>query len=128
MKTYAALATVAALWATTGLAHAATLASSFLVTPGGAIPAACYIRNVGTSPVSLQVTIFNSSGPIMPTTQNCNDAPLPLGATCVVLGDAGSLFGTGVACSAKAGGSVRNLRGTLNIIGDLTPLRSAPLR
>lgn len=113
MKTYAALIAAAALWTVTSPAHALTLASSFLVADGDSA-AACYIRNVGTTAIALEVNIFLFDGSVFtPSVENCNAAPLAPGKTCVVL--VNNTFGFSLACAAKAVGLVKNLRGTLEI-------------
>jgi len=73
---------------------------------------ACYVRNVGTIPVSITVLITDETGtPLLnPSFQNC-DVPLAPGRTCVVLAGSGAAF---LACSATvSSGSARNLRGTV---------------
>lgn len=98
MKRYIALTAAAAL-SLTGLAHAGTLVSPGLPTlhsttfEGGTLietGGACYVRNIGVNPISLQVTMpenFNPGFLIAPSFENCNAAPLPAGRTCVFIVD-----------------------------------------
>jgi hypothetical protein len=96
-----------------GTAHAAELLSSPLWTDAGNA-GTCYIRNVGTTPVQVQVRLFsNNSMNIVRDT--CNTGPLGAGKTCVMF----SLQlpdDSFVACSAKASNvNVSNLRGNIDI-------------
>jgi hypothetical protein len=87
MKIYIALAAAAFLWASASFSHAAQTITSPGLPTGTNTAGACYIRNVGATPVSLQVTALLNFSPgfITPSFQNCNDAPLPAGRTCVLL-------------------------------------------
>lgn len=119
MKTFAALAAVVSLVGITGLSHAATIASPAIPTlhatdfEGGSLygtTGACYVRNVGRVPVSLEVKFFQNFGvELSPSFQNCNSVPLAPGRTCVAL--VNDLPDDVVfSCSATASGSPKNLR------------------
>lgn len=94
-------------------AHAAELRSSPLWTDVGNA-GACYIRNVGTNPVSVQVKLFSNNGMSI-VRDTCNTGPLGAGKTCAVF----SLHlpdDSLVACSAKTSDvNVSNLRGNIDV-------------
>ena len=120
MKISAVLTAAAALLGMTGLSHAATIASPLLPT-GTGTSGACYIRNVGTKPISLQATISqNVDFPVIVNFQNCNNAPLAAGRTCVVLVNdlPDDVF---FSCSAVVAGSEKNLSGTVEV-RDVSPI------
>lgn len=122
MKTYAALTVAAFLLGNTGLSHAATIASPAFPT-GTDTAGACYVRNVGTTPISVGVTMFENFGtPLATNTDNCNNTPLAAGRTCVLLVD-NLPDDVTVACSAVAGVGVKNLRGTLELRDTLNALK-----
>lgn len=119
MKTSITFSTIAVLLGITGLSYAAQVTSPLLPT-GTGTSGACYIRNVGSSPISLQATIFqNVDFPVIVNFQNCNNAPLPAGRTCVVLVNdlPDDVF---FSCSAVVSGSAKNLRGTVEV-RDISP-------
>lgn len=119
MKTYATLTAAAALLAITNLAHALTLASSVIPT-GINTGAACYVRNVGTTTISLAVRIVDRDGTVIPLSfDNC--CQLEPGKTCLVRVD--DPADDPVACSATTTGNVKNLRGTLEIQDTLNNLK-----
>ncbi len=115
MKAYAALAVAVTLSAIAGLAHAGTIVSPPLWT-GTNTSGACYVRNVGGHDTSVQVTALLNFTPgfITPSFQNCNDAPLPAGRTCVFLVNDLPDDVT-FACSAVIGGSPKNVRATVEV-------------
>jgi hypothetical protein len=116
MKTVAALALAASLAGIAGVAHAAqSIASAPLPTrPGRA--AACYIRNVGSTPMPLQVRLFDFlSAEVTPSFQNCNDAPLLPGRTCVLLVYEFTQYSALGCAATPVVGSARNLRGRLEV-------------
>lgn len=119
MKTYATFLAAASLVGITGLSHAGTIASPPLPT-GTGTAGACYIRNVGTKPISLQVTALNNFSPgfINPNLNTCNPTPLAAGRTCVLLVNDLPDDVT-FACSAVVNGSAKDLRGTVEL-RDLT--------
>ena len=79
MKRSSIVAAMAFLLGVGGIAHAAQIVSPPLPTATGT-SGACYFRNVGTSPISVQVdTLENfSSGFVSPSFQNCNQLPMRL--------------------------------------------------
>ena len=77
---------------------------------------ACYIRNVGTRPISVQLSPLINFTPGFRTAdfENCSDRLLQPGETCVLLMntlDADVTF----ACSALIAGSAKNVRGSIEI-------------
>jgi hypothetical protein len=126
MKTYAVLTAAASLLGITSFSHAATINSPALPTlhsttfEGGELietGGACYIRNVGPTPIAVEVKFFQNFGvELDPGFQNCNDAPLAAGRTCVLI--VSNLPDDVVfSCSAKTAGSAKNLRGILEMRG-----------
>jgi hypothetical protein len=115
MKTYAVLPAAVALLGLTSLAPAAQLLSPPLAT-GVNAAGACYFRNVGPTPITLHVKALSNFTPdfITPDFQNCNDAPLAAGHTCVLLVD-DLPDDTTFACAAKVTGSAKNLRTSIEI-------------
>src|SRR5262245_5936539 len=86
MKTFAVLTAAVSLVGMTSLTQAAQLVSPPLAT-GVNAAGACYFRNVSTTSIALQVKALSNFTPdfITPDFQNCNDAPLAAGHTCVLL-------------------------------------------
>ena len=78
-----ALLCAVSLFYLVGRAHAAQLLSPPLWTDVGNA-GSCYVRNIGTTPVNVQVTLFsnNSFGHI--DVDTCNAGPLAAGKTCAV--------------------------------------------
>lgn len=122
MKTPAALAAAACLCIAAAAAQAATISSPALPTlhatdfEGGNLintTGACYVRNVGKGPVAVQVKFSQNFGSDLPASfQNCNQAPLPPGRTCVAL--INDLPDDVVfSCSATITGSAKNVRATI---------------
>ena len=115
MRTCTILGAAALLLGLTGLAHAGqTIASPVLPVPSQFdYSATCYVRNVGTTPVSVTVHIFRADGSqVTPAFENCNSAPLGAGKNCVVgVAENGELLG----CSATATGLAKYLRGTMEV-------------
>jgi hypothetical protein len=75
---------------------------------------ACYVRNIGTTPFPVKVTLFsnNTSGADIDT---CNTVPLGAGKTCVVF-TTQLPADSWVACSAQASNiNVSKLRGNMDI-------------
>jgi hypothetical protein len=116
----------------TGLSHAATIVSPALPT-GTNTGGACYIRNVGTKSVSLQVTALNNFSPgfINPNVNTCNPTPLAAGRTCILLVNDLPDDVT-FACSAVVKGSAKNLRGVAEVraitVGGLKVIVAEDLR
>jgi len=110
------------LTAGAGVVQAATISSPALPTlhatdfEGGNLfntTGACYVRNVGKTPISLEVKFFQNFGSeLVASFQNCNQAPLAAGRTCVAL--VNDLPDDVVfSCSANIAGSAKNVRGSL---------------
>jgi hypothetical protein len=125
MKKLAALVTGLVVLPFAAIAYAAQLVSPPLWSEIDN-SAACYVRNTGTVPVAVEVKVFSNFGPnepLNPSFQNCNNAPLAAGRTCVVLVNdlPDSQF---VACSVT-GDKLGKVRGTLEIRESTpgTPLR-----
>jgi hypothetical protein len=113
MKRRAALAVTGCLLGIAGPARADQTISSPLLPWSGQL--ACYVRNVGKTPVTVNVQLFGSDAiAITPTFDDCNDGPLASGVTCVLLRDAPPTIFT-AACSATTSGRAKNLRGTLEM-------------
>lgn len=115
MKTKSMVVTIAALLGVASAAHAATITSGGIPT-GVGNNAACYFRNVGSSPISLhaQGLINFTRDFTVPNFENCNDAPLAPGRTCVLLwNDIDD--DTAFACTADVAGSANNIRATAEL-------------
>jgi hypothetical protein len=100
-----------------GIAYAAQLISPPLWSEFNN-SAACYIRNTGGSPVSVQVKIYSNFGPddpLTPVFQNCNNAPLPAGRTCAVLVSVSGLPDSSFVGCMVTGNALGKIRGTLEI-------------
>lgn len=97
-----------------GPAHAAQLLSPPLWTDVGNA-GNCYVRNIGTTPVNVQVTLFSNNGMGPPNVDTCNTGPLAAGKTCAVF----SLTlpdDSWAACSVKTSNiNVSKLRGNVEI-------------
>jgi hypothetical protein len=132
MKTKIALALSTTLLALAGATHAATITSGGLPT-GVDNRTACYFRNVGTTPISLQAQglINFSPGFTTPSFQNCNQAPLPPGRTCALIWN-DIADDTAFACTAVVQGSAKHLRATAElrapVTGGLKVVASSELR
>lgn len=110
MKTNSILVALTALLGIASAAQAATITSGGIPT-GVNNNTACYFRNVGTTPISLEAQglINFTPGFTTPSFQNCNDAPLAPGRTCVLIwNDIDD--DTAFACTALVHGSAKNLR------------------
>jgi hypothetical protein len=77
---------------------------------------ACYIRNVGTRPISVQLSPLINFTPGFRTAdfENCSDVLLQPGKTCVLLMDDLDDDVT-FACSAVIDGSAKNVRGSIEV-------------
>ena len=116
MKLGTALTALAFLSGSAGLAHAAqTIASPPMQTVTNTA-GACYIRNVSTHPVSVQISPLINFTPNFTTAtfEDCNEAPLQPGHTCVLLIDDLDDDVT-FACSAVITGNAKNVRGSIEI-------------
>src|SRR4030095_869164 len=87
MKHRTAPAALALLLGSAGLAHAAQTITSPGLPTATNTSAACYLRNGGTRPVFVQMggLLNYTPGIVIPDFQNCNDAPLAPGKSCVFL-------------------------------------------
>ncbi len=110
MKTHLAVTASAVLLGLASLAQAAELVSAPLPTLVGAT-GACHIRNTGTAPISVTVSLFANNAPVVEIDE-CNGVPLPAGHTCRV--QAALPDDSFAACSVTAG-NVSKLRGTFEI-------------
>jgi hypothetical protein len=100
-------------------AHAQQLISPPLWTDEGNA-GACYLRNIGTTPVPVIVKLFsnNTSGVDIDT---CNTVPLGAGKTCVVF-TAHLPDDSWAACSAQATNiNVPKLRGNMDVRNSVAP-------
>ena len=115
MRKYAALLAAVSLLGLAATAHAGQRIISTSLRTGVGTAGACYIRNVGKTPVPVQVEMYQNAGfPIIISFQNCNDAPLPPGRTCVVIANDLPDDVT-FQCSVEAAGSAKNLRGQVEL-------------
>src|SRR5262245_16585802 len=108
MKLSTALIT-AFLLGMAAFSEARTITSRALPT-GVDAAGACYFRNIGVVPISLEVSALENFRPglISPSYENCNGAPLAAGKTCVLLVDDLPDY-IGFSCSAEITGSGKNL-------------------
>ena len=106
---------MAILFGIAGYSHAAqTIVSAGLPT-GTNTAGACYVRNIGTRPVSVNLTAsVNYTAPVQPTFESCSQAPLDPGRSCVLLVD-GLDNSVTFACAAAIGGSAKNVRGNVEV-------------
>jgi hypothetical protein len=99
-----------------GPAHAGQLLSPPLWTDVGNV-GVCYVRNIGTAPFTVHVTLFSNNG-IAPgdiVVDSCNSGPLGAGKTCVIFAQA-LPDASWAACSAQASNTnVSKLRGNMDI-------------
>jgi hypothetical protein len=115
MRTYAALLAAASLLGTAAISHAGQRIISTSIRTGVDTAGACYIRNVGKTPVPVQVEMYQNAGfPIIISFQNCNDVPLAPGRTCVVIANDLPDDVT-FQCSAVAASTAKNLRGNVEL-------------
>jgi hypothetical protein len=115
MRTYAALLSAACLLSTAAVADAGQRIISTSIRTGVGTAGACYIRNVGKTPIPVQVEMYQNAGfPMIINFQNCNDVPLSPGRTCVVITNDLPDDVT-FQCSAVATGSAKNLRGNVEL-------------
>ena len=111
MKTYVAGTAFAALLGLSALANAAELLSPPLPTHTRT-SGTCYVRNGGTTPVTMQVSLFSNNGLIV-SFDNCNGAPVPPGYICQVI--VNDLPDASYAACSVTVANVGKLRGTLEI-------------
>ena len=132
MKAYVSGTVFAVLVGVVSLAHAAQLTSNPLPTNQWAtnhsLEGVCHIRNVGTTPVTVTVSVFSNNATV-PFFDNCQGDGEPRtlfgGQSCFVthfMPDAS--FG---ACSVTAD-NVRNLRGRFEVQQNFNTINSSDLR
>ena len=95
-----------------GPAHAQLLSPPLWTDEGAA--GTCYVRNIGTTPVTVRVNLFsnNTTGFDVDT---CNTGPLGAGKTCVIF-TLNMPADSWAACSAQASNSnLSKLRGSIDI-------------
>jgi hypothetical protein len=113
MRKLVALVLPAVVLGSSGVAQAEKLVSP----PFGThilTSAACYIRNTGTTSVTISASLFGNNALVIDTdTCNGNNGVLGPGQTCVII-DTDLPDDSFVACSVTAG-TVGKLRGTLEI-------------
>jgi hypothetical protein len=111
-----ALLCAVSLFNLVGPARAAQLLSPPLWTDVGDA-GTCYLRNIGTTPVNVQVTLFSNNG-IAPgdiVVDSCNSGPLAAGKTCVIFVQA-LPDDSWAACSVKTSNiNVSKLRGNADL-------------
>ena len=108
-----ALLCAVSLFNLVGPAHAAQLLSPPLWTDVGNA-GNCYVRNIGTTPVNVQVTLFSNNGMSI-NVDTCNAGPLAAGKTCAVF-SLNLPDDSWAACSVKASNTnVSKLRGNVDI-------------
>ncbi len=126
MKTLITLTAVVCLLGSTALAHAAkTLASAAIYGASTQDQAGCFIGNEGTTPIGVDLRIFDESGNALTSGSSCGGVVQP-GFICSVFVNISS--GVAYACSATATGSTKKLRGSLVLFDAGVPLRSTDLR
>jgi hypothetical protein len=112
MRTHLGIAASALFLGLAGPAQAAQLLSGALPTAVGS-SGACYVRNTGTTKVTLQVKLFSNNGIVAAQYHDfCSGPPLAGGHTCVVLVD-DLPDDSYVACSVT--GNTGKVRGTLEV-------------
>lgn len=130
MKTTLTLAAAALLLGSSISAHAAQAIHSPTIFGSNLQDRAqCIVRNTGSSPVAVTVTIFNESGTAL-STSVCAGGITP-GHSCSAFANIAN--GVAYACSATAEGSAKHLRGSLILYdtvdpSDFEPIRSGQLR
>jgi hypothetical protein len=99
-----------------GLAHASQIITSPPLPTVTNTAGACYIRNVGTRSITVQISPLINFTPGFRTAdfEDCNEAPLQPGHTCVLLMndlDDDVTF----ACTAVIGGNSKSVRGSIEV-------------
>jgi hypothetical protein len=111
MRTLVAGTALAVFLGLASLAQAAQLLSPPLPTNVNT-SATCYIRNTGTTPVTVEVSLFSNNGLVV-SFDNCNTAPLLAGHTCLV--QVNDLPDSSYAACRVTASSVSKLLGTLEV-------------
>jgi hypothetical protein len=97
-----------------GSARAAQLLSPPLWTDEGNA-GNCYVRNIGTTPVNVQVTLFSNNSIAHIDVDTCNAGPLAAGKTCAVFA-LNLPDDSWAACSVKTSNiNASKLRGSVDI-------------
>jgi hypothetical protein len=129
MKTSIVSSIAACLVALAGSAHAGAIASATIYGAFHQDTAECIVRNVGKANATVDVSIHDESGNVVPAGGDCAAAIAP-GEYCFER--APISFGVAYACSATVAGSTKDLRANFVLIDDLgsdeLPLRSVNLR
>jgi hypothetical protein len=123
MRTYVAVTAFAVFLGLASLAQAAQLLSPPLPIysrTNVGITGACRILNTGTSPVSVQVSLFSNNEHTGYDYDTCHQAPLPGGQACYVIVYA-MPADSYAACKVTAS-NVSKLRGTLEVWEDEWPI------
>jgi hypothetical protein len=117
------------LAALAGAAQAGQIASSTIYGAFHQDTAECLVRNVGTSPVTVDVSILDESGNALTAGGNCG-FPIAPGDYCFRRTVISS--GVAYACAATTSGTTKNLRANFVLIDDLgsdeVPIRGVNLR
>ena len=116
MRTYIAVTAFAVFLGLASLAQAAELLSPPLpinARTNVGITGVCRLWNTGTSPVPVQVSVFSNNDFPGYDIDNCNQAPLAGGHTCLVLVD--RLPDDPYAACKVTASNVSKLRGTFDI-------------
>ena len=116
MRLSSVLTALALLSGGAGLAHASQIITSPPLPTVTNTAGACYIRNVGTRPITVQISPLINFTPGFRTAdfEDCNEAPLQPGHTCVLLMndlDDDVTF----ACTAVIGGNAKSVRGSIEV-------------
>jgi len=109
-----ALLCTVSLFNLVGPVHAAQLLSPPLWTDVGDA-GNCYVRNIGTTPVNVRVTLFSNNGIGHIDVDTCNAGPLAPGKTCAVF-SLNLPDDSWAACSVKTSNiNVNKLRGNIDL-------------
>jgi hypothetical protein len=121
MRVNTLLATAVALLGSASLTYAGQTIVSPALQTGSNTAGACYVRNIGKTPISVQVTALENFAPgfISVAFQDCNDLPLAGGHTCVLLVNDLPDDDT-FECSAAVSGNVKNIRASAEVRAILT--------
>jgi hypothetical protein len=116
MRLSSVLTAVVVLSGGAGFAHASQIITSPPLPTVTNTAGACYIRNVGTRPITVQIRPLINFTPGFRTAdfEDCNEAPLQPGHTCVLLMndlDDDVTF----ACTAVIGGNAKSVRGSIEV-------------
>ena len=125
MKASAIIAAFVAVLGLGGVAHAGkTIASPSIFAATTQDQAGCFIGNFGSSPVGIDVHIYDESGNSLNAGNSCGGV-VDAGFICSVFVPIG--FGQAYSCAATAAGSTKRLRGSFIIFDAGAPLRATDL-